>query len=102
MSYSIASMVDVSSCEALIRDVNEFIDSTYTESNARARLAHVYQYESDMEAFAFPIHVPGSPETDHLPGFHLDALPDSLAEICRGASEALRLQRGRILFNVSR
>lgn len=102
MSYSIVSLIDPSRCEALIRDMNGFIDSNYNETNARTRLAHVYQHETDMEAFAFPIHCPGSPETEHLPGFHLDDLPNSLAEICRAASQALRLERGRMLFNVGR
>lgn len=102
LSYSIVRMVEASCCEALLRDMNDFIGSTYSEANARARRAHVYQHQTDMEAFAFPVHSTGSPQTDHLPGFRLDELPGSLAEICRGATRALRIERGRVLFNVGR
>ena len=102
MSHSITRMIPLSECEDLIRDVNDFIASNYDEANARARLAHIYEHGMEMEAFAFPIHHPGSPESAHLPGFALDALPDSLAALCRAASQALGLERGRMLFNVSR
>ena len=102
MSHSIVRMIEASGCEALIRDMNDFIASTYTEANARARRAHVYQHQMDMEAFAFPVHSPGSPQTDHLPGFRLDELPASLANLCREATRALRLDRGRVLFIVGR
>ena len=82
--------------------MNAFISEAYTETNAASRLAHVYEHELDMEGFAFPLHAPGSPKTAHLPGFQLHDLPDGLAEICRKAITALRLEQGRVLLNVSR
>ena len=102
MSHSIIRFVEAARCEGLIRSVESFIARAYTEANAIARRSHIYEYGMDMEAFAFPIHCPGSPETDHLPGFRLAELPDDLAGLCRDAARALRLDRGRVLFNVGR
>ena len=102
MTHSILRFVAAETCESILRDVNAFIEASYHEANARARRAHVYEYGTDMEACAFPIHCPGSPETDALPGFGLSELPPALAELSERAALALRLERGRILFNVGR
>lgn len=102
MSHSIFRLTEASRCESLIQETNAFIDFAYTEANAVARRAHIYEFGIDMEPFAFPIHCPGSPETDHLPGFRLEDLPRQLAELCRKACTTLGLSRGRVLFNVSR
>ena len=102
MSHSIMRFVEAERCEELIRSVESFIAAAYTEANAIARRAHIYEYGMDMEAFAFPIHCPGSPETDHLPGFRPAELPEDLAQLCRDAARALRLEKGRMLFNVGR
>lgn len=102
MSHSIMRFVDETQCEALIQDVNEFIDVAYTEANARARRAHIYEYGMLMDAFAFPIRCPGAPETDHLPGFAPSELPGGLADLCQAAVRVLGLERGRVLFNISR
>jgi hypothetical protein len=102
VSHSILRLIEASRCESLLREINHFIDTAYTEANAIARRAHIYEYGMDLEAFAFPIHCPGSPETDHLPGFRLDELPQDVANLCRKGCIALGLTRGRVLFNVSR
>lgn len=94
--------VEAELCESLIRDVNDFIDTAYTEANVIARRAHVYEHAVKMEAFAFVVHSPGSPQTDHLPGFRPDELPEALADLCQKAAIALRLDSGRMLFNVGR
>ncbi len=102
MSHSIVRLVPADECEAILRDMNEFIDREYTRENALSRRAHVYEYGTDLEAFAFPIHCPGSPATDHLPGYRPEALPKRLSDVTRRACEALRLERGRVLLNVGR
>lgn len=102
MPHSIIRFVEAARCEDLIRSMESFIAAAYTEANAIARRAHIYEYGMDMEAFAFPIHCPGSPETDHLPGFQLAELPDDLAQLSRDAARALRVEKGRLLFNVGR
>lgn len=102
MSHSVVRILDASRCEAVLADINAFIETQYTESNIRARRAHVYEYGHDMEAFAFPIHCPASPESDHLPGYRLEELPETIATLTRTAAEALGLRRGRVLWNVGR
>lgn len=102
MSYSILRTTHASDCESILEETNAFIEFAYTEANAVARRAHIYEYNTDLEAFAFPIHCPGSPETNHLPGFHLEDLPEQLTELARSAAISLGLTRGRMLFNVSR
>jgi hypothetical protein len=102
VSHSIIRLLEASRCESILSEMNAFIAEAYTEANATSRLAHVYEHELDMEAFAFPLHAPGSPKTAHLPGFQLHDLPDGLAEVCREAVATLRLEQGRVLLNVSR
>jgi hypothetical protein len=103
LSHSILSLVEPCECEALIREVNDFVIEAYTQANAIARKADILQDAATAtEAFAFPVHSPGSPETAHLPGFLLSDLPDALAEVTRRAASALRLDRGRMLFSVRR
>ena len=102
MSHSIARLLAPDRCESVLAAINDFVDQAYTEPNIRTRRAHVYEYGLDMEAFAFPVHCPGSPESDHLPGFRLDELPPSVVPVVEAAVERLDLSRGRVLWNVSR
>lgn len=102
MSYSVLPFVEPARCESLIRDVNDLVREAYTEENARTRRCQVYEFAVEMEAFAFAVHCPGGPESAHLPGFRLEELPGSLAELTRRATEALSLTEGRVLFNVGR
>ena len=102
MPHPVVRVLEPERCESVLADVNAFIDAQYTAPNIRARRAHVYEYGLDMEAFAFPIHAPGSEETDHLPGYRLDELPPSIARLTEKAVEALGLERGRVLWNIGR
>ena len=102
MNQPVVRVLEPDRCESVLAAVNAFIDAEYTEANVRARRAYVFEYGLDMDAFAFPIHAPGSPESDHLPGYRLDELPEAIAELTTKAVEALGLERGRVLWNVSR
>ena len=102
MTHSIERMIEADHCEVVISAISDFVDRHYDEANIRARRAHVYEYGLDMDAFAFPVHVPGSPETDTLPGFRLDELPDLIRPLTTAAVDRLGLTRGRVLWNVAR
>lgn len=102
MPHSIARFLEPERCESVLAAINDFVDAQYTAANIRSRRAYVFEYGLDMEAFAFPIHAPGSPESDHLPGFRLDELPPAVADLTRKAIAVLGLERGRVLWNVGR
>ena len=102
MSHSIEPFLDTARCEAVIEAIGRFVDREYHATNIRTRRAHVYEYGLDLEAFAFPVHCPGSPRTDAFPGFTLDELPEPLPELTRRAVERLGVERGRVLWNVAR
>jgi hypothetical protein len=102
MPHSIARFLEPGRCESVLASINDFIDAHYTAADIRARRAYVFEYGLDMEAFAFPIHAPGSPETDHLPGFRLEEIPADVAHLTEKAIAALGLERGRVLWNVGR
>lgn len=102
MSFTTLRLLDPSRCEPVFAAINDFIDAAYTEANIRAHRAHVYEYGLDSEAFSFALHCPGSPETDHLPGFRLDELPEEVARLTEQVVETLGLERGRVLWNVGR
>lgn len=102
MPHSVVRILEPERCEAVLASINDFIDAEYTEANIRARRAYVFEYGLDMEAFAFPIHAPGSSESDPLPGFRLDELPPEVALLTEKAISVLGLERGRVLWNVGR
>ena len=102
MSHSIFRILEPDRCESVLAAINDFIEAEYTEANIRSRRALVLEYGLEMEAFAFPVHCPGSPESAHLPGFRLDELPDEIAALTRKTVESLSLERGRVLWNVGR
>lgn len=102
MSHSIFRILEPERCESVLAAINDFIEAEYTEANIRSRRALVLEYGLEMEAFAFPVHCPGSPESAHLPGFRLDELPDEIAALTRKTVESLSLERGRVLWNVGR
>ncbi len=102
MTHSIERILEADRCEAVISAIGDFVDRHYNEENIRTRRAHVYEYGLDMEAFAFPVHAPGSPETDALPGFRLDELPEPIRPLTAIAVDRLGLKRGRVLWNVAR
>lgn len=102
MAHSIERVLEADRCEAIVSAIADFVDRHYDEANIRARRAHVYEYGLDMEAFAFPVHFPGSPETDVLPGFDLDEIPELVRPLTMAAVDRLGLKRGRVLWNVAR
>jgi len=89
-------------CEELIAAADAFIASEYTRENAIRRRSYVFEFGSPFESYGFALHYPGSPETSDLPGFHLDELPEPLAEITREVCSRMRFRQGRVFFNASR
>jgi hypothetical protein len=102
MNPSTVRVLDPDRCESALAEINDFVGAEYTEANIRGRRGQVYEYGLDLEAFAFAIHCPGSSESDHLPGFRLDEIPEALASLTEMAVERLGLSHGRVLWNLSR
>ena len=102
MSHSIERVLEADRCEAVIAASSAFVDRYYDAENIRTRRAHVYEYGLDLEAFAFPVHFPGAPETDALPGFALDELPEVVRPLTLEAARRLGVRRGRLLWNIAR
>ena len=59
MSYSILPMTQSSDCESILEETNAFIEFAYTEANAVARRAHIYEYSLDLEALRLSNPLPG-------------------------------------------
>jgi hypothetical protein len=102
LTYSVDQLLDPERCEELLRATNELIDTAYTRENAVARRSYVFEYMEVAQAFAFSVHCPGSPATDHLPGFRLEELPPALASVFPEICKRLGVQNGRVMFNVGR
>lgn len=100
-SFSLKTrFVEQMECEKILSEVESFVHRAYTDKNLLEHKAYLSDVADGRTSFAFTIDLFGNEADSGLPAFPAEDLPPRLRALTEKIATELRIDRGRILFNV--